>query len=219
LALAQQAVAAGVKRMVFISTVGVHGATSQAPLVETSALAPHTPYAESKLQAELGLFALHQKGAVEVVVIRPPMVYGPQAPGNFMRLAKWVEKGWPLPFAQVRNQRSLVGIDNLVHFIALCMQHPRAAGEAFLVADGEDVSTPQLITGMAQALGVAPRLWHMPPALLRIGAQCTGQKALWQQLCGNLQINTDKASSLLGWQAPCTLEQGLHKALACPPTP
>ena len=219
LRLAEQAAAAGVRRLVFLSTIGIHGAGQHHPYQEDDAPAPHSPYAQSKLDAERGLRALAAHTGLEVVVIRPPLVYGPQAPGNFARLAAVVRRGVPLPLGSVCNLRSLVAIDNLVDFIQCCMTHPAAAHQAFLVSDGHDLSTPDLIRRMGAALHQPARLLPVPLTLLRWGAACVGKQAMLQQLTGSLQADIRKARTLLGWTPPQTVDAALAKALAPQPMP
>ena len=219
LRLAEQAAAAGVKRMVFLSTIGIHGAGQHRPYHEDDAPAPHSPYAQSKLDAEHGLRALAARTGLEVVVIRPPLVYGPDAPGNFARLAAMVRLGLPLPLGSVRNMRSFVAIANLVSFIQCCMTHPAAANQAFLVSDGHDLSTPELIRHMSAAIHQPVRLQSVPTALLRWSAACFGKQAILQQLTGSLQADINKARTLLGWDPPQTIEAALAQALTPNTTP
>lgn len=214
LRLAEQAATAGVKRLVFLSTIGIHGAGRQRPYQEDDTPAPHSPYAQSKLDAEHGLLALAARTGLDVVVIRPPLVYGPDAPGNFARLAAMVRLGLPLPLGSVRNMRSLVAIANLVSFIQCCMTHPAAANQAFLVSDGHDLSTPELITHMSVAMHQPSRLLPVPTALLRWSAACVGKQAMLQQLTGSLQADISKARTLLGWGPAQTIEAALAQALA-----
>ena len=214
LRLAHQAAAAGVQRLVFLSTIGIHGSGQNRPYRETDVPAPHSPYAQSKLDAERGLLALAAHSGMEVVLIRPPLVYGWGAPGNFAKLAAIVRRGIPLPLGSVHNLRSLVGIDNLVDFIERCMTHPAAANQAFLVSDGHDLSTPALIQCMGTALGQPVRLLPVPPALLHWGAACVGKQAIVQQLTATLQADTHKARALLAWAPPLTVDAGLSKALS-----
>jgi nucleoside-diphosphate-sugar epimerase len=219
LRLAQQAATAGVKRLVFLSTIGIHGTGQNRPYQETDTPAPHSPYAQSKLDAERGLLALAAHSGMEVVVIRPPLVYGPQAPGNFARLATSVRRGMPLPLGSVRNLRSLVAIDNLVEFIQCVMTHPAAANQAFLVSDGHDISTPELIRRMGAAVHQPARLLPVPLTLLRWGATCVGRQAMLHQLTSTLQADIHKARTLLGWTPPLTVDAALAKALAAQPMP
>ena len=214
LRLAEQAAAAGVKRMVFLSTIGIHGAGQHRPYQEDDAPAPHSPYAQAKLDAERGLLALAARTGLEVVVIRPPLVYGPDAPGNFARLAALVRRGLPLPLGSVRNLRSLVSVANLVDFIQCCMTHPAAANQAFLVSDGHDLSTPELIRRIGATLHHQARLLPVPTTLLRWSAACVGKQAMLHQLTSTLQADIHKARTLLSWIPPQMVDAALAKALA-----
>jgi len=207
------AINAGVKRFVFISSIGVNGAsTSGQPFSELSAPAPHAAYALSKLEAELELSKLAASSTIELVIIRPPMVYGADAPGNFQRLLKLVSSGIPLPFASVYNTRSMVALDNLVDFIALCVKHPAAANELFLVSDGTDVSTADIVRHLGEGMGRKVRLLPVPPSLMRIGAALLGRQAMYTQLCGSLAIDSRKARELLGWRPGLTAEAALVRS-------
>lgn len=219
LRLAEQASAAGVKRLVFLSTIGIHGIGQDRPCRETDTPAPNSPYAQSKLDAERGLQALAARTGLEVVVIRPPLVYGPDAPGNFARLAAIVRSGIPLPLGSVRNLRSLVAVGNLVSLIQNCMTHPAAAQQAFLVSDGQDLSTTDLIRRMAVALHRPARLLPMPLQLLRWGAACVGKQSMLQQLTSTLQADIHKARTLLDWTPPLTVDDALAEALSPEPKP
>ncbi|MHA3817998.1 NAD-dependent epimerase/dehydratase family protein [Pseudomonas sp. GCM10022186] len=211
LALAKQAAAAGVKRFVFISSIGVNGNQSSRPFTEDDSPHPVEPYAVSKLEAEQGLRLLAVKTGMEVVIIRPPLVYGPNAPGNFARLIKLVSKGLPLPFAAVQNKRSLVALDNLVDFILTCMSHPAAANQTFLIADGEDLSIGDLLRRLGGALGKPVRLLPVSAWVLEMGAAVLGRKALYQRLCGSLQVDITKARTLLGWVPVSNVDKALGK--------
>ena len=213
--LAQQAVKAGVKRFLFISSIGVNGSRNSAgkPFFETSEPNPHNAYALSKWEAEQGLLQIAAKTGLEVVIIRPPLVYGRNAPGNFGSLMRAVQRGWPLPLGAVHNQRSLVALDNLVDFIVTCITHPRAANQTFLVSDGQDLSTTELVRGMAQAAGVPARLLPVPVWALQAGATFLGKGESVQRLCGNLKVDISKARSLLGWIPLVTVEEGLRRAM------
>jgi nucleoside-diphosphate-sugar epimerase len=219
LRLAEQASAAGVKRLVFLSTIGIHGVGQDRPYQETDTPAPKNPYAQSKLDAERGLQALAARTGLEMVVIRPPLVYGPDAPGNFDRLAAIVRSGIPLPLASVRNLRSLVAVSNLVNFIENCMTHPAAAQQTFLVSDGQDMSTTDLIRRMGMAMHRPARLLPMPLPLLRWGATCVGKQSMLQQLTSTLRADIHKARALLGWTPPLTVDAALAKALSPQPRP
>ncbi|SEQ62020.1 Nucleoside-diphosphate-sugar epimerase [Pseudomonas sp. NFACC02] len=201
LQLARMAMAAGVRRFVFISSIGVNGNESgDERFTETSVPRPVAPYARSKLEAEQGLHALVQSGDMELVVIRPPLVYGAQAPGNFSTLLNVVDKGIPSPFGAVRNARSIVSVDNLARLISLASQHPDAAGHLFLASDGTDVSTPQILSALAQ--GMQQRQWSIPvpPGLLAWLLKRVGKQDMSTQLCGSLIIDGSKAREMLGYQ-------------------
>ena len=215
LALALAALESGVKRFIFVSSIGVNGAeTFDAPFTPSDTAAPHSPYAVSKCEAEIGLSKLAEQRGLDVVIIRPPLVYGPGAPGHFGALMRAVQRGWPLPLGAVHNQRSLVALDNLVDFIITCITHPLAANQTFLVSDGQDLSTTELVRGMAQAAGLPARLLPLPVWALRAGASLLGRGDLVQRLCGNLQVDISKARSLLGWVPPVSVEEGLRRAMA-----
>lgn len=209
--LARQAVIAGVKRFIFISSIGVNGNISTQPFTEDDEPKPTGPYAQSKWEAERGLWEIQRETGMELVIIRPPLVYGPSAPGNFGSLMRWVQKGIPLPLGAVHNQRSLVALDNLVDLIITCIDHPAAANQLFLIGDGEDVSTTELLQGVAQAAGRPSRLLPVPASLLQFGATMLGKKAVAQQLLGSLQVDISKARTVLGWAPPLTVEQGLKR--------
>lgn len=215
LALASAACKSGVRRFVFISSIGVNGAaTGNFPFDADSPCEPHSPYARSKYAAELGLQRLALNNDLEVVIIRPPLVYGADAPGNFGTLMRAVRSGWPLPLGAVHNLRSLVALDNLVDFIVTCKTHPQAANQTFLISDGHDLSTAELIRGLAHAAGVPARLVPVPLWLLQVGAALLGKGDAVQRLCGNLQVDISKARSLLGWVPPVSVDEGLRRAVA-----
>ena len=215
LRLAEQAAAMGVRRFVFLSSIGVNGvqtATSKA-FSEADKQNPHNAYALSKWEAEQGLMRIADETGLEVVIIRPPLVYGCNAPGNFGSLMRAVQRGWPLPLGAVHNQRSLVALDNLVDFIVTCISHPQAANQTFLVSDGQDLSTTELVRGMARAAGVPARLLPVPVWALQAGAKLLGKGDAVQRLCGNLQVDISKARSLLGWVPPISSDEGLRRAV------
>lgn len=214
--LARQAADAGVKRFVFISSIKVNGelTSSGRPFTETDVPNPQDAYAQSKHEAEQGLRQLSAETRMEVVIIRPPLVYGPSVKANFGALKRAVQLGWPLPLGAVNNQRSLVALDNLVDFIVTCIIHPKAANQTFLVSDGQDLSTTELVRGMAQAAGVPARLLPVPVWALQAGASLLGKYDSVQRLCGNLQVDIFKARSLLGWLPPVSVEKGLRQAMA-----
>jgi nucleoside-diphosphate-sugar epimerase len=211
--LARQAAEAGVRRFIFISSIKVNG--EQTPLDELftpeDAPAPEDAYGISKMEAEQGLQALEAETGLEVVIIRPPLVYGPGVKGNFASMIKLVEKGLPLPLGAIRNKRSLVVLDNLVDLIITCIDHPAAANQVFLAGDGEDLSTTELLQGVAKAMGKPSRLVPVPAGLLMFGATMLGKKAMAQRLLGSLQVDISKARNLLGWQPPMSVEEGLKR--------
>ncbi len=213
LTLARQAAESGVKRFVFISSIGVNGSHSTCPFTEMDIPSPAEPYAVSKLEAEQGLFLVANGSGMEVVIIRPPLVYGPNAPGNFGTLMRWVKKGVPLPLGAIYNKRSLVALDNLVDFILTCIEHPAAANQTFLVADGEDISTTELLRRVGHALGKPARLIPVPPGLLLLCASLLGKQAIAQRLCGTLQVDISKARELLGWKPPLSMDEGLRRVV------
>ncbi len=213
--LARQAAAAGVKRFVFVSSVKVNGECTlpgQA-FAESDLPAPQDAYGLSKHEAEQGLRQLAAGTGMELVIVRPPLVYGPGVKANFASLMRVVQRGWPLPLGAVHNRRSLVALDNLVDFIAACVAHRQAANQTFLVSDGHDLSTPDLVRGLARAAGVTARLIPVPVWVLQTGATLVGQGESIQRLMGNLQVDISKARALLGWMPPVAVEDGLRRAL------
>jgi nucleoside-diphosphate-sugar epimerase len=216
LELARQAVAAGVRRFVFLSSIGVNGVQTDIgkPFTEADPPNPHNPYANSKLKAEQGLLLLSEQSGLEVVIIRPPLVYGPGVRANFAALMRAVQRGWPLPLACVHNLRSMVAMDNLVSFIATCVDHPQAANTTFLVSDGRDVSSPDLVRGLAQALGVAARLVPVPVSALQFVGRALGRGDVIQRVCGNLRVDISKARRVLAWQPPVSMDEGLRRTVA-----
>jgi nucleoside-diphosphate-sugar epimerase len=213
IALAKQALKAGVKRFVFISSIGVNGAgTVSTPFSELSVPKPRADYAVSKFEAEQALLALFKDTTMELVIIRPPLVYAGHAPGNFSRLLKLVNSGIPLPFGSVLNQRSMVALENLVDFIVLCTDHPAAANQTFLVSDGVDLSISEIVQCLAEGMGKKARLLNVPVSLMRLAARITRKKGIFEQLCGSLVIDSSKARHLLGWQPPLKANEALKKA-------
>ncbi len=209
---ARQAVNAGVRRFIFVSSVGVNGIeTFQKPFVPEDLAKPHSPYTVSKYEAELGLKNLANETGIEVVIIRPPLVYGPNAPGNFGSLMRWLKRGVPLPFGAIQNQRSLVSLGNLVDLIVTCIKHPAAANQTFMVSDGEDVSTSELLRRIGKAMGHPVRLLPVPASWLKVVAVLIGRHDLAKSLCGSLQVDIQKTRHLLGWSPPLSLNEGLRK--------
>lgn len=214
LALAGQAAKAGVRRFVYISSIKVNGdhTASYISFHAEDIPAPEDAYGISKLEAEQGLFALARNTGMEVVIIRPPLVYGPGVKGNFASMVRWVRKGMPLPLGAVHNKRSLVALENLVDFIALCAdpeRSPRAANEVFLISDGEDVSTTELLRKVANAYNVYPRLLPVPANWIQTVTRLLGKRAVADRLLGSLLVDSSKARDLLGWKPVVSMDEQL----------
>jgi nucleoside-diphosphate-sugar epimerase len=209
--LARQAVSAGVRRLVFISSVKVNGEAGT--YRESDPPSPVDAYGLTKLEAEIGLREIEASTSLDLVVIRPPLVYGPDVKANFHALVRAIEKGIPLPFGAVPNRRSLVARDNLVDFIVTCIDHPAARGDTFFVSDGEDISTTALIRRIAQAMRRPARLIPVPPAVLWAAAAVTGKRADARRLLDSLQVDITKARTVLGWTPPVTVDEGLRRAV------
>lgn len=212
--LAQQAADAGVQRFIFVSSIKVNGETSgERPFSADDIPTPEDPYGQSKLEAEQRLQELGRRSGMDVVIVRPPLVYGPGVRANFLRLMKLVAAGIPLPLAMVRSQRSLVGLDNLVDFLSLCVAHPLAAGKVWMVSDQHDVSVAELIRLIAAAMGRPARLLPVPPALLAGLATMLGKRAAQTRLLEALQVDSGPASRVLGWIPPVSLEEGIRRTV------
>ena len=211
LTLARQAANAGVRRFVFLSSIGVNGNNSLSSYTEGDSCNPQEPYAISKYEAELGLRAIANEANMDVVIIRPPLVYGANAPGNFGSLLCWISKGVPLPFGAINNQRSLVALDNLVSFIIHCVGHPKAANEIFLISDNEDVSTTELLNKVAHAFGKRALLLPVPATWMTFAAKLLGKGDVANRLFGSLQVDSSKAQELLGWKPVITMDEQLKK--------
>lgn len=211
--LARQAASAGVKRFIFISSIKVNGEATPLgrPFTANADPAPEDPYGISKLEAEQGLMKLAAETGMAVVIIRPPLVYGPGVKGNFASMIKLVEKGIPLPLGAIHNKRSLVGVDNLVDLIIRCIDHPAAANQVFLAGDGEELSTTELLRGVGRAMGRPARLIPVPAGLLNFAAGLLGKKAVAQRLLGSLQVDISKTCELLEWRPPYTVEESLRR--------
>lgn len=214
-ACCEAAVRAGVGRFVFLSSVGVHGGGSGTePIHADSPIAPHTLYAHSKADAELALANIVRGSNTGLTVIRPPLVYGLGAPGNFGALMRAVAHGWPLPLGLVSgNYRSLVSIDNLVNLIVACLEHPAAVNQTFLVSDGEDISTADLLRRLSAVMKRPARLLPVPLGVLAFGAKLLGKTDMFQSLCGSLRVDITKTRDLLGWAPPIDLDEGLRRAV------
>ncbi|WP_159278405.1 NAD-dependent epimerase/dehydratase family protein [Variovorax boronicumulans] len=212
--LAQQAAMTGVQRFIFVSSIGVLGGQSSRPFTEVDTPAPIEPYAISKWEAEQRLTYLLKPSCTNFVIIRPPMVYGPGAPGNFNRLVSAIKKGVILPLGAIENRRTLVALDNLIDFISCCILHPAAANQVFLTGDAQDLSTTELICSLGAVLDRPARLLPVPMWLLEGLAFLVGRRAMLQKICGNLQIDISKARKLLGWVPPLSVDEGLRKVVA-----
>jgi len=214
--LAKQAAQAGVKRFVFISSIKVNGESTRGRAFSPEdKITTDDPYGLSKYEAEQGLLKIAQATAMEVVIIRPPLIYGPGVKANFKNMMAWVKKGVPLPLGAVHNKRSLVALDNLVDFIVLCTHHPKAANEIFLISDGEDVSTRELLQKVAKAMGKKSNLLPVPVGLMRFVAKLLGKAAVANRLFGSLQVDSSKARVLVGWKPVVSMDEQLKKAVAC----
>lgn len=215
LRLARQAAALGVRRFVFVSSIKVNGeATRQGqPFTASDAAAPEDPYGISKAEAEAGLRQIAADTGMEVAIVRPPLVYGPGVKANFAALIRALQRGMPLPLGAVtNNRRSLVALDNLVDLLLVCIDHPAAAHQTFLVSDGEDLSTTGLLQRLGLAMGHPARLIPVPPALLRLGATLIGKGDVAQRLLGNLQVDIGHTRHTLGWTPPIGVDEGLRRA-------
>ncbi|SFH77943.1 Nucleoside-diphosphate-sugar epimerase [Pseudomonas guineae] len=211
--LARQAAETGVRRFIFISSIKVNGEGTSVgvPYLADAQPAPADPYGISKMEAEQSLRALASETGMEVVIIRPVLVYGPGVKANFLSMMRWLNKGVPLPFGAIHNRRSLVALDNLVDLIVTCIDHPAAANQTFLVSDDEDLSTTELLRRMGTALGKPARLLPLPSRLLEVGAASIGKQALSQRLCGSLQVDISKTRELLNWTPPVSVDDALRK--------
>lgn len=212
LSLARAAAQAGVRRFIFVSSVKVNGETTsdRFPFTADEPPAPSDPYGISKREAEDGLRRLAGETGLEVVIVRPVLVYGPGVKANFRSMMSWLSKGVPLPFGAIHNKRSLVALDNLVDLLVTCIDHPAAANQTFLASDGHDLSTTELLQRLGQALGRPARLLPVPAAWLARAATLAGKGGLAQRLCGSLQVDIGKTRELLGWQPPLDIDQALR---------
>lgn len=212
--LAEAAKAAGVKRFIFISTIKVNGElTESAPFTANADPNPTDDYGIFKLQAEEAIMKLHAPGIFEVVIIRPCLIYGRGVKANFKSLIRLVDKGWPLPFASIRNKRSFVSVDNLIDLIFKSATHPRAAGQVFLVSDDHDLSLPELVSEIAAASGRKAILIHFPVYIFKALFWLTGKSDLSSRLFSSLRVDIDKTKQLLGWRPPYSVEDSLKQML------
>jgi nucleoside-diphosphate-sugar epimerase len=213
LRLAREAVAQGVRRFVYVSSIKVNGETTQpgVPFTAEDEPAPMDPYGISKHEAEQALRRLAEETGMEVVIVRPPLVYGPGVKANFLSLMRWLHRGVPLPLGAIDNRRSLLALDNLVDLLVACIDRPAAANQVFLAADGEDLSTTDLLRRLGIALGRPARLLPVPAWMLQHGAALLGKGAVVQRLCDSLQVDIGKTRRLLGWEPPVTVDEALRK--------
>jgi nucleoside-diphosphate-sugar epimerase len=209
-AVALAAVEQGIRRMIFVSTAKVNGeSTYSNGFSEDDPPNPQDPYAVSKWEAEEALRSVAATTGLEVVIIRPPLVYGPGVRANFLALMKLVHRGIPLPLPDTNNTRSLLGVENLADFLLHCVGHPGSGNETFMVSDGEDISTRELVARLARALGRTARFLPVPAAAVRLAGKLVGRETAVCRLLGSLAISSDKARQRLGWKPPLTLDSGL----------
>ena len=212
--LAESAANAGVKRFVYVSSVKVNGQqTGLSPFTELDIPNPQDPYGVSKLEAEQALHKISAETNLEVVIVRSPLVYGSGVKGNFTQMMKVLDRGVPLPLAAVRNLRSLVYIENLVSALILCSTHPNAAGKTYLVSDGEDVSTAELLRQVGEAMGQPARLFSCSPTLLRLAGRLIGKSEQLDRLLGSLQVDSSKIRREFGWVPPVSFAEGIKKTV------
>lgn len=211
--LARQAAVAGVRRFIFLSSIKVNG--EQTTLGKTfkhdDCYIPNDPYGLSKYEAEQGLKEISKKTGMEIVIIRPPLVYGPGVKANFLSMLRWVNKGAPLPLGAIHNKRSLVALDNLVNLITTCINHPAAANQSFLVSDDNDLSTTELLECMEKALGKPSRLIPIPSSIIYLMATLVGKRSIAQRLCGSLQVDISHTKNTLNWKPPIGIDEALKK--------
>ncbi|MDR7306022.1 nucleoside-diphosphate-sugar epimerase [Rhodoferax saidenbachensis] len=212
--LAHQAAAAGVRRFVFVSSVKVNGESTSPghAFTETDRPAPQDAYGQSKYEAEMALRQLAIDSGMEVTIVRPPLVYGPGVKANFATLMSAVQRGLPLPLGCIENQRSLIGLDNLVDFLLVCLHHPKAANQTFLISDAQDVSVAELIRSLARACGRPAYLLPVPVWILKSFATFSGRQDVVSRLVADLQVDISKARDVLGWTPPVSLNEGLCRA-------
>lgn len=215
LRLARQAAAQGVARFIFVSSIKVNGEGRHMgdPYTAEDEPAPIDAYGVSKHEAELGLMRLREETGLEIIIIRPVLVYGPGVRGNFFSMLHWLHRGLPVPLGAVNNKRSLVALDNLVDLILICLHHAKAANQTFLVSDGEDLSTPELIRRVAWTMSCPVRLFRVPPSLLMAGATLLGRRLAAQRLLESLQVDISKTRQLLGWVPRVSVDEALRQTV------
>jgi nucleoside-diphosphate-sugar epimerase len=214
--LAQQAVAAGVRRFVYLSSIKVNGESTSPgrPFLADDIPKPEDPYGISKYEAEQALKAIAAQTGMELVIVRPPLVYGPGVKANFEVMMRWLTRGFPLPLGAItHNRRSLVALENLADLIVTCLEHPNAANQVFLVSDGEDLSTADLLRRLGESLESPARLFRVPTGLLRLGAILLNKPGIYQRICGSLQLDIEKTRQLLNWNPPLSIDEGLRRLI------
>lgn len=213
--LASQAAECGVRRFIFLSSIKVNGEFTDIgkPFTHDELVAPTDPYAISKAEAEQELLAISERSDMEVVIIRPPLVYGPAVKANFASIIKLAKKNFPLPFGAIYNKRSLVAVDNLVDLILTCIEHPEAANKIFLVSDDHDLSTTELFQMITRAAGKKPKLIPFPQNWLEFSGRILGKSAITERLCGNLQVDITHTKKTLNWRPPVSVEEGIRRCL------
>lgn len=215
LALAKQAAEMGVRRFIFLSTIKVNGESTSLnnPFTAQDIPAPKNPYSISKYQAEIGLQQISKKTGLEVVIIRPPLMYGPRVGGNFLSLLHLVHRGIPLPLKTIQNKRSFLSVNNLVHFIAHCLDYPLPLSDVFLLSDQNDLSTSELIEKIAMAMKKKSTLFPFPQQILKIASQVVFKKTIYDRLCHSLQIDSEKATKILGWKPPYSIDHEMKETV------
>lgn len=221
--LAEQAAVFGARRLIYLSSIKVNGEQTFFPhqkpfptgarefFSASDEENPESAYGISKWEAEQALYEVSARTGLEVVIIRPPLVYGPGVKGNFLSVLRWINLGIPLPLGAIHNQRSLVGIDNLINLIITCIDHPAAANQTFLVSDDEDLSTTELLRRTSKALGKTSRLIPISSSLIQCGTKLLGKQDIAERLLGNLQVNISHTKEILGWAPPVSVDKGLRK--------
>jgi nucleoside-diphosphate-sugar epimerase len=209
MALAKASASVGIKRFVFVSSIGVNGNRSTIPFKYSDTPRPTELYAISKCEAEISLKKFSIDTGLPIVVVRPPLVYGPDCPGNFARLLQIIHQCLPLPLASIKNRRSFISIRSLTDFLSLCITHPAAVNETFLVSDDNDVSTPELVRLIAKAMGKNPNLWPFPATMMKLAAQLVGSASIYDRLAGDLQIDIEHTRKVLGWRPVQAVEEGI----------
>lgn len=213
LELAKQTAELRIKKFIFLSSIGVHGTFSSNTINAMSKFAPENYYAETKLEAEMGLQKIFSGTETQLTIIRPPLVYGPNAPGNFGRLLKMVRTGLPLPFSSINNRRSFIAVDNLIDFIVACIQSSNQNHQTFTVSDNFDVSTSEFVNLMHEALNMYPRQFPVNPKILKFLASAIGRKEQMDQILGSLTVDCEEAMKKLSWRPPLSPNEGMKKAV------